>query len=131
MRATPDGFDLIFTEPVDPSSAADPASYTINTYTYIYQSTYGSPEVDATTPVIKSVTVSPDRMSARLTVEGLILGHVHELHLPGIRNAQGAPLLHDAAYSRSIICPPHSGSRHRPHESHRPHAIRTHFTVNL
>jgi len=25
-------------------------------------------------------------------------GHVHELHLPGVRSASSEPLLHDAAY---------------------------------
>jgi glucose/arabinose dehydrogenase len=98
MRAAPDGFDLTFTEPVDASSAARVASYTIKTYSYIYQSSYGSPEVDTTFPVIKSVAVSSDKMSAHLVVDGLVLGHIHELHLSGVRNAQGVPLLHDAAY---------------------------------
>jgi hypothetical protein len=98
MRARPDGFELTFTEAVDPASATDPGSYQLETYTYIYQSEYGSPEVDKTKPVIKSVTVSPDRRSARLVVDGLQIGHVHELHAPGVKNAQGANLLHDAAY---------------------------------
>ena len=98
MRAAPDGFDLTFTEPVDALSAAGIASYTIKTYTYIYQSSYGSPEVDTTFPVIKSVTVSGDKMSAHLVVDGLVPGHIHELHLSGVRSAQGLPLLHDAAY---------------------------------
>jgi hypothetical protein len=98
MRARPDGFELTFTEAVDPASASDPASYQLETYTYIYQSEYGSPEVDKTKPVIKSVTVSPDHKSARLVVDGLQIGHVHELHAPGVKNAQGANLLHDAAY---------------------------------
>ena len=48
MRAKPDGFELTFTEPVDPATAADPKSYKLSTYTYIYQAAYGSPEVDAT-----------------------------------------------------------------------------------
>jgi len=98
MRAKPDGFEFTFTEPVDPQTAGDPASYTIKTYTHIFQSSYGSPKVDDTTPVIKSVTVAPDRRSARLVVEGLVEGHVHELHLPGVKSASGAPLLHPDAY---------------------------------
>jgi glucose/arabinose dehydrogenase len=98
MRAAPDGFDLVFTQPVDPASAAKVASYTIKSYTYIYQSSYGSPEVDITSPVIKSVGVSPDRLSAHMVVDGLVPGHIHELHLSGVRSARGDPLLHDAAY---------------------------------
>src|SRR5262245_13402286 len=52
MRAKPDGFELTFTEPVDPATAGDPKSYKLLTYTYIYQSAYGSPEVDHSYPTI-------------------------------------------------------------------------------
>src|SRR5262249_40575546 len=95
MSARHDGFDLTFTQPVDPSTAGATASYDLETYTYIYQASYGSPEVDKTTPAIKSATVGKDGRSVRLVVEGLEEGHVHELHLPGLRSAQGQPLLHN------------------------------------
>jgi hypothetical protein len=98
MRAKPDGFELTFTEAIDPKTAADPASYALSTYTYICQSSYGSPEVDQTKPVIDKVVVAPDGRSARLIVKGLAEGHIHELHLPGVRSAKGEPLLHPAAY---------------------------------
>ncbi len=98
MRAKPDGFELVFTEPVDEVTARDPASYKIETYTYIYQSSYGSPEVDKTTPMIKSVTLSADKKSARLVLDALHEGHVHELHAAGVKSVTGADLLHDAAY---------------------------------
>jgi hypothetical protein len=83
---------------VDPSTVTNPASYTIKSYTYIYQSGYGSPEVDITSPVIKSVAVSGDGLSAHMAVDGLVPGRIAELHMAGVRSAQGAPLLHDAAY---------------------------------
>ncbi len=105
MKAKPDGFELIFTEPVDPNTAADPASYTMETYTYIYQETYGSPEVDQTKPAIKSITLSPDHRSARLVLSELAEGHVHELHAAGVRSAKGEPLLHDAAYYTLFYLP--------------------------
>jgi hypothetical protein len=105
MRAKPDGFEFTFTEAVDPVTAGDPASYTIKTYTTIYQSSYGSPKVDETKPMIKQITVAPDRRSARLRIDALVPGHVHELHLPGVRSAQGRPLLHDAAYYTLNLLP--------------------------
>jgi len=98
MRLNPDGFTLTFTLPVDGETAAKPESYTLETYTYLYQSSYGSPEVDQTTPKIKAVHVSDDGLSARMVVEGLQRGHVHELHAPGIRSPEGVPLLHPVAY---------------------------------
>ena len=98
MRAKPDGFELTFTEPVDPATAANPQSYKLSTYTYIYQSVYGSPEVDGTTPTITKAAVAADGKSVRLTVDKVQEGHVHELHLDGIKSAQGQPLLHPTAY---------------------------------
>ena len=59
---------------------------------------YGSPEVDRTTPTIRSAAVAPDGRSVRLVVDKLQEGHVHELRLPGVRSAKAQPLLHPAAY---------------------------------
>jgi len=98
MRAKPDGFELTFTRPVDAATAGNPDSYRIQTYTYIYQSAYGSPEVDQTTPQITKVTVGDDARSVRLTIDKLQRGHVHELHLTGVRSQDNLPLLHDVAY---------------------------------
>lgn len=98
MRAKKDGFELIFTEPLDEKSAADLASYTLESYTYIYQKEYGSPEVDQTKPVIKQTVVAGDKRSVRLVIEGLVEGHVHELHLPGVKSASGQGLTHPEAY---------------------------------
>jgi len=99
MRAKKDGFELTFTKPVDQASAEDPASYEIETYTYIYQSSYGSPEVDHSKPKITKIIASDDGKSVRLHIDGLKEGHVHELHTPGVRSAQKKlPVLHPVAY---------------------------------
>ncbi|MEA2630582.1 MAG: hypothetical protein QOE66_801 [Chloroflexota bacterium] len=98
MHARPDGFELTFTRPVDPQAAADPKSYSMETYTYIYQASYGSPKVDPTRPSIAKVTVADDGRSVRLVLDALAEGHVHELHLDGVRSAEGKPLLHPRAY---------------------------------
>jgi glucose/arabinose dehydrogenase len=98
MKAKHDGFELSFTEKVDAKTAADPKSYKLSTFTYIYQAAYGSPEVDQTTPEITQVEVSPDGLKARLIVNGLQEGHVHELQSAGVKSATGASLLHNMAY---------------------------------
>jgi hypothetical protein len=98
MRAKPDGFELTFTQPIDAKTAADLGSYKLSTYTYIYQAQYGSPEVDQSKPKIDRAVVAGDNRSVRLTIDGLKEGHVHELQLPGVRSADGLPLLHKAAY---------------------------------
>jgi len=98
MRAKPDGFELTFTHLVNRETAGEVASYKLQTYTYIYQAPYGSPEVDFTTPTITSATVSEDAKSVRLVIDGLQEGHIHELVSAGVRSATGLPLLHQEAY---------------------------------
>ncbi|MEZ6033618.1 MAG: hypothetical protein R3C17_11030 [Planctomycetaceae bacterium] len=98
MRAQSDGFELIFTEAVDPEVARLPETWSMETYCYIYQSSYGSPEVDHTKPAIRQIEVAADGRSVKLTVEGLQRGHVHELHADGLRSSSGVALLHPAAY---------------------------------
>ena len=98
MRLRPDGFRLAFTEPIDAATAANIESYQLQTYTYIYQASYGSPEVDHTKPTIKEARVSSDRKHVDLVIDGLQVGHIHELHLPGVRSATKKPLLHQQAY---------------------------------
>jgi len=98
MKVNPTGFDLTFTKPVDAKTASDVDSYRLPTYTYIYQSSYGSPEVDATTATIKQATVSDDGLTVSLIVDGLQIGHVHELHMDGVRSQEEQPLWHPVAY---------------------------------
>ena len=97
MRVKPDGFELTFTSPVDPATAAKLESYAYGTFTYVYRAEYGSPEVDPTKPAIESVKVSPDGLRVNIKT-GLVVGHVHELKLPGVRSADGRPLLHPVGY---------------------------------
>jgi len=105
MNATPDGFRLTFTKPVDAATASDPASYVMTSYTYEYHAAYGSAEMDtkpcAVTPIVESPTV------VRLKVDGLRdggMGFVHELNMPGVRAAEAGEggekpgLLHPTAY---------------------------------
>ena len=104
MTAEPDGFTLNFTEPVDPKTAGDPASYAMDAWTYELKSGYGSPEVDQAVPEIRSATVSPDGKSVRLKIDGLVRGHVHHLDSKGVRSAAGNPLWHaDAWYTLNEI----------------------------
>ena len=98
MRVRPDGFELKFTTPADRASAEDPRNYTLQTYTHYYHAGYGSPEIEQADQRIESTRLSPDGLSVRLVVKSLVPGHVHELHLTGMRDSAGQKLLHDAAY---------------------------------
>lgn len=98
VQARPDGFLLRFTRPVDPLTATLPDTYQIQTYTHIYQGGYGSPEVDHTQPTVTHAEVTPDGLSVRLHITGLVQGHVHEFQLPALRSHDRESLLHDRAY---------------------------------
>lgn len=98
MRAKPDGFELVLTEPADAAAAANPASYTMESYTYTYSGAYGSDEIEKQPHSIESAIVSTDGLTVRLKVAGLRELHVHELRAPGLRSKQGAPLLFPDAY---------------------------------
>ena len=105
MRARPDGFELVFTEPVDPETAGDAASYSMQSYTYRFHSTYGSDEVDLGEPEVSVTEVSADGRTVVLAVDALRAGYVHELHLEGVRSADGRPLLHDVGYYTLVEIP--------------------------
>jgi glucose/arabinose dehydrogenase len=105
MRIKPDGFELTFTQPVDKSSASDLASYYMESYTYRLRKEYGGPEELKSEQKVTSATVSDDGKTIRLTVKSLRAGFVHELHLSGLRNTQGEPLLHDKAYYTVVNIP--------------------------
>jgi glucose/arabinose dehydrogenase len=98
MRALRDGFELVFTQPIDPVSARAVDALKLSSYTYLYHETYGSEEIETRQLPVRVANISADARHLRLRVDGLRDTFVHELHLPGIRSQSGEPLLHSAAY---------------------------------
>lgn len=98
MQAKEDGFVITFTGEVDEAAAQNPDSYKAAAWTYIYQGSYGSPEVDTATPRIDEITVAPDKKSVHLKVSGRVRGHVHHFNLDGVKSAKGESLWHPDVY---------------------------------
>jgi hypothetical protein len=98
MRAQPYGFELVFTKPVDARTAEDLQAYAMNSYTYLYHSTYGSDEIQKQDLAIKRSVVSDDGYRVQLQVDGLRELFVHELVAAGVRSRNGEPLLHPHGY---------------------------------
>ena len=98
VHAKPDGFELTFTKPADPKAASDPVSYKVATHAYIYQSSYGSPEVDQVECKVEKATVAADGKSVRLVVGPLQRGHVHTITAAGVATTEGVSLLHPEVY---------------------------------
>ncbi len=90
MRAKADGFELVFTEPID--SATLDGALAMSAFTYQYSSAYGGDEIDTTELKIVSATPSPDGLSMRLVVEGLRPFYVHELRTTGLKSKTGRTL---------------------------------------
>jgi len=98
MKATPNGFTLVFTKPVNIKQAEDLKTYSITGFTYSYHKKYGSPVIDQKTCPVLKAEVAKDGLSVRLYVGGLREGYVHQLNVTGLKTAAGEPLLHDVAY---------------------------------
>ena len=99
VRAMPDGFEIEFTLPVDPKSAEDLASYTVESYIYKYHPVYGSPPVNTQNLSIKGVKLSADGLKARIIVDNLRRYYIHTLKLDGIRERDNFySLVHPTAY---------------------------------
>lgn len=98
VKITPDGFRLDFTKPVEEESGGNPETYQMATFTHKYHQGYGGPEIDQTTPVVKSVKLSDNGMSARIVLETVKKGHVHEFDLAALRSRDGGELVHRHAY---------------------------------
>jgi hypothetical protein len=98
MKLTPAGFDLVFTQPVDPRLAEKLDSYSLKSFTHYYWSTYGSPEIDMRVETVAKATLGKDGKTVSLYVSGLRPGRIYELRTDGLRNASGEPVLHPEAY---------------------------------
>lgn len=109
MRATPDGFELQTTLPVD-SASVTIDSFSMESYTYEWHAAYGSDEMDKQQLTIVSAQVGPGGRTIALKVEGLRAGYVHELRSAGLRAMDtGFPLLHSRAWYTLIKQPkPHA-----------------------
>ena len=100
VEAKPDGFLLTFTKPAKPS-AANPDNFDVSQFRYAYQPGYGSPRYNfqgkknsQTGLHVKSATLSSDRKSVRLVVDGLKEEHVTEFKCYDIVDNEGNELWH-------------------------------------
>jgi hypothetical protein len=105
VSALSDGFHVRFTRAFDPAGADDTESWTIDSYTYMLHSDYGSPEVDLAKCEVLGVTLDADHMGLRLQVDGLREGYVHEIRPSRMRSSEGVALQHPRAYYTLVRIP--------------------------
>ncbi|MEX2233054.1 MAG: c-type cytochrome [Cyclobacteriaceae bacterium] len=99
VRAMPDGFEIEFTKAADRKTAADLASYSVESFIYKYHPVYGSPPVNIEKCSVRGVKFSDDGMITRIVVDNLRPAYIHTITLEGIRaKDSGHQLLHPTAY---------------------------------
>jgi azurin len=98
IHAMSDGFELTFTKPVDKASAINAENYDINSFTYQYHHSYGSPVIQTKTHTIKAIIVSDDLKKVRLVLDESRRYFIHEIKPKGVKSQENEPLLHDFAY---------------------------------
>ncbi|MGX5820269.1 DUF7133 domain-containing protein [Chitinophaga lutea] len=98
MQLTATGFDLVFTQPVDPATAAQAASYQFRRYNYTYHKKYGSHQFNVSELPVRQVKLSPDRRRVSVRLDAMAAGYVYELKLQGIRTTGGQAL------ANSLVC---------------------------
>ncbi|MBN9121943.1 MAG: hypothetical protein J0I06_22845 [Planctomycetes bacterium] len=92
-----DGFKFTFTKPVDPESLGKkPVS--VSSFTYVYNSNYGGPEIDTRAETVGAATLSADGKALTVPVEGLRKGRVYEFRIDGPKSRDGENVLHPEAY---------------------------------
>ena len=104
-RARVDGFELVFTQPVDPATAGNVESYDVGQYNYRYSAKYGSPEFDhegrenrSTAITVTKAEVSADRLSVSLRLQGWKTGYVTSVRGTDVKSATGAALWNPTFY---------------------------------
>ncbi|MEM1358926.1 MAG: plastocyanin/azurin family copper-binding protein, partial [Bacteroidota bacterium] len=100
IKATPDGFEIEFTQPVDKATANNPDNYEVTSFIYKYHPVYGSPIVNDRSEWIRGVQLSRDGMKARIVLDEVMREkYVYEIKAAGVRSyADNYPLLHDYGY---------------------------------
>ena len=98
IHAKSDGFEISFTQAIDVKSVKNAASYALRSYIYEYHHQYGSPIINVNDLKIKGISVSPDKKTVRISIDGIRQFYIHEFILKGILNEDGEPLLHETAY---------------------------------
>ncbi len=111
LNITPTGWDVHFTKPVDAKRAADPATWFMDSFTYHYWSTYGSPEIDRHENDITAIRISDDGKTVSLTVPKRAKQHIFHLQVRGLTTPDHEPLLHADAYYTMNEVPDETPSR--------------------
>ena len=101
-----DGFELTFTEPIEPTLAAEAARYHVQHYFYPYSQQYGAAQAELTKIETQRAAISADGRKVRLTLGAMKAGRIYQLDLVGLISAAGRPLAHPTVcYTLNRLAP--------------------------
>lgn len=104
MKLTDTGFELTFTQPVDPSAIASPENFSIRRYRYEYKKKDINEGVDVANQTdVKQMTItglklSEDGRKIFMSLDDLQAGFIYELKMQHIKSIQGKTL------ENNLIC---------------------------
>ena len=98
ISAKPDGLEIEFTQPADKALLQNAGNYEINSFTYKYHHSYGSPIINNEKCPVQGIVVSEDGKKVRLVLGNLRPGYIHEVKLTNLTAQSGAGLLHNFGY---------------------------------
>jgi hypothetical protein len=104
MSLTHEGFDLVFTQSVDPATATNLGNYNIRRYRYEYKKKDIEEGIDVSTQIdmqdipITDIILSKDRKKVSLIINDLKPDFIYELKLGEIKSSSGQPL------ANKLIC---------------------------
>jgi mono/diheme cytochrome c family protein len=91
---TKTGFQIEFTEPVDPSSIDQATCRKVHRYFHEYKGTYHSEEIAHEDVPVRSIQLSQDAHQLTLTTDAHKTPRIYRIQLRGVRSEDGRPL-HD------------------------------------
>ena len=98
LKVTATGFEVEFTEAIDVASL-EQSMKKAEAFTYIYQSKYGSPEVDQkSVEVIEVLALGEDQKKFHLIMPNRVKGHVHHFDFKQVKSLKGLSLLNPDIY---------------------------------
>ncbi len=97
IRATPNGFEIDFTQAVDSDKAREVSNYQLRSYQRISTPAYGGDDQDQRNESIQSVSLTEDRRRVTLELKSLRAGFVYELNIAPL-GADGAALFPSQAH---------------------------------
>ncbi|MBG7608619.1 MAG: hypothetical protein IZT59_11420 [Verrucomicrobia bacterium] len=102
IKALKNGFALRFSEPIDPSTLGKLA---VESHTYKYHATYGSPKVDKQAMEVKDAKLTSDGLTLTLDIGGLKEGYLHHINMVGLRTKSGGKILGANAWYQVVKAP--------------------------